>query len=79
MGKEKIKTRYGKFNAIKIKPLLVKGTIFEGGEKMNVWLSDDPNHLLLRVESPIAVGSIKVDMMSYKNLRYPLTSFIGLR
>ncbi len=79
MGKEKIKTRYGKFNAIKIKPLLVKGTIFEGGEKMTAWLSDDPNHLLLRVESPIAVGSIKVDMMSYKNLRHPLTSFISIR
>jgi hypothetical protein len=79
MGKEKIKTRYGKFNAIKIKPLLIKGTIFEGGEKMTAWLSDDPNHLLLRAESPIAVGSIKVDMMSYKNLRHPLTSFLGLR
>jgi hypothetical protein len=46
---------------------------------MNAWFSDDPNHLLLRVESPIAVGSIKVDMMSYKNLRYPLTSYIGER
>lgn len=79
MGKEKIKTRYGRFNAIKIKPLLIKGTIFEGGEKMTAWLSDDPNHLLLRVESPIAVGSIKVDMMSYKNLRHKLTSFLGLR
>lgn len=79
MGKEKIKTRYGKFNAIKIKPLLVKGTIFKGGEDMNAWLSDDPNHLLLRAESPIAVGSIKVDMMGYQNLRYPLTSFIGIR
>ncbi|HMU08615.1 MAG TPA: DUF3108 domain-containing protein [Ferruginibacter sp.] len=79
MGKEKIKTRFGKFNAIKIKPLLIKGTIFEGGEKMTAWLSDDPNHVLLRVESPIAVGSIKVDMMSYKNLRYPLTSLISAR
>ncbi len=79
LGKEKIKTRYGKFNAIKIKPLLIKGTIFEGGEKMTAWLSDDPNHLLLRVESPIAVGSIKVDMMSYKNLRHPLSSLISQR
>lgn len=33
LGKEKIKTRYGKFHAIKFKPLLIKGTIFEGGEK----------------------------------------------
>lgn len=79
MGKEKIKTRFGKFNAIKIRPLLIKGTIFEGGEKMTAWLSDDPNHLLLRAESPIAVGSIKVDMMSYKNLRHPLTSLISTR
>ena len=79
LGKEKIKTRYGKFNAIKIKPLLVKGTIFEGGEKMTAWLSDDPNHLLLRAESPIAVGSIKVDMMGYRNLRYPLTALLNVR
>lgn len=75
-GKETVKTKYGKFRAIKFKPLLIKGSIFEGGEKMNVWVSDDPNHLLLRAESPISVGSIKVDMMSYKNLRYPLTSLI---
>jgi hypothetical protein len=74
MGRETIKTKYGKFRAIKFKPLLVKGTMFEGGEKMTAWVSDDPNRLLLRVESPISVGSVKVDMMGYKNLRYPLTS-----
>lgn len=79
VGKETIKTRYGKFHSIKIKPLLVKGTMFEGGEKMVVWVSDDPNHLVLRVESPISVGSVKVDMMGYKNLRYPLTSLINTR
>ncbi|MFM2359337.1 MAG: hypothetical protein RLY16_1330 [Bacteroidota bacterium] len=79
LGKEKVKTQYGKFRAIKFKPLLIKGTIFEGGEKMNAWVSDDPNHLLLRVESPISVGSIKVDMFGYRNLRYPLTSLISLR
>lgn len=79
VGKETVKTKYGKFHAIKIKPLLLKGSIFEGGEKMTVWVSDDPNHVLLRVESPISVGSIKVDMMRYRNLRYPLTSLVGVR
>ena len=74
LGKEKIKTRFGTFNAIKFRPLLVKGTIFAGGEKMSVWVSDDPNHIPVRVESPIVVGTIKVDMMGYKNLRYPLSS-----
>lgn len=75
-GKENVKTKFGKFRAIKFKPLLIKGSIFKGGEDMNVWVSDDANHLLLRAESPISVGSIKVDMMGYKNLRYPLSSQI---
>lgn len=79
LGKETVKTRYGTFAAIKIKPLLVKGTIFSGGEKMTVWVSDDPNHIPVRVESPIVVGSVKIDMMSYRNLRYPLTSLLKLR
>ena len=79
MGKETIKTRYGKFRAIKFKPLLVKGTLFEGGEKMTVYVSDDDNKVPLRIESPLIVGSVKVDLMSYKNLRYPLTSLISFR
>lgn len=79
LGKEVVKTRYGNFSALKFKPLLLKGTMFEGGEKMLVWVSDDANRLVLRVESPIAVGNIKVDMMGYKNLRYPLTSLIKMR
>jgi Protein of unknown function (DUF3108) len=79
MGKEIVKTKYGKFRAIKFKPLLVKGTMFEGGEKMTVWVSDDANHLPLRVESAISVGSVKVDMMGYRNLRYPLSSLVSVR
>ena len=79
MGKETVKTQYGKFRAIKFMPLLVKGSLFEGGEKMTVWVSDDANKIPLRIESPIVVGSIKADMMSYRNLRYPLSSMISFR
>jgi hypothetical protein len=79
MGKEVVTTKYGKFRAIKFKPLLVKGTLFQGGEKMTVWVSDDANHIPLRIESPIVVGSVKVDMMQYRNLRYPLSSMISFR
>lgn len=79
LGKENVKTKYGKFKAIKFKPLLLKGTIFEGGEKMTVWVSDDANRVPVRIESPIVVGKVKVDMMTSKNLRYPLTSLIKVR
>jgi hypothetical protein len=79
LGKETVRTKYGKFKTIKFKPLLIKGTIFEGGEKMTVWVSDDPNHIPVRVESPISVGSVKVDMVDFRNRRWPLSSLLDVR
>lgn len=77
IGKETVETKFGKFRAIRFAPLLIQGTMFEGGEKMTVWVSDDANKVPLRVDSPISVGSIKVDMVAYKNLRYNFTSLIS--
>lgn len=77
IGRENVETKFGKFRAIKFAPLLIQGTMFEGGEKMTVWVSDDANKVPLRVDSPISVGSIKVDMVAYKNLRYNFTSLIS--
>lgn len=74
LGKEKVKTKFGKFTALKFSAVLISGTIFKGGEEMKVWVTDDRNHIPVRIESPIVVGSIKADMTSYKNLRYPLSS-----
>lgn len=74
LGKEDIKTKFGKFKTHKFRPLLVKGSIFEGGEKMTVWVSDDANHIPVRLESPIIVGSVKMDMMAYGGLKHPLSS-----
>lgn len=79
VGREEIKTKYGKFKALKIKPLLLKGQIFEGGENMTVWVTDDMNHIPVRIESPLVVGKVKIDMMSYANLRNPVTSLIKKR
>jgi hypothetical protein len=77
LGKEEVTTRYGTFHAIKFSPLLIKGTIFQGGEGMRVWVSDDANRVPLRVNSPITVGSIKVDLTGYSHLRHPFTALIS--
>lgn len=79
VGKEEVKTKYGVFKAIKIAPLLIDGTMFKGGEKMVVWVSDDENHLPVRIDSPILIGSIKVDLVEYENLRHPFTALIRKR
>lgn len=78
MGKEKVTTKKGTFNAIKIVPLLIEGTMFNGGEGMTVWVSDDKNHLPLRVSSPVVVGSVKADLMEYSGLANPFSSLIKL-
>jgi hypothetical protein len=78
LGREVITTKYGKFKVIKLAPLLLKGSMFEGGEKMTIWVTDDDNHIPVRIETPIVVGSIKVDMVGYQNIRYPLSSLIEL-
>lgn len=76
LGKEVVTTKYGKFNTIKFRPLTIKGTIFDGGEKMTVWVTDDANHMPVRVESPIIVGKVRIDMTGFQNLRSPMSALI---
>ena len=69
LGKETIKTKLGKFRCVKFSPLLIAGTVFEAGEAMKVWVTDDKNKLPVRVESPILFGAVKVELHEYSNLR----------
>ena len=64
----------GTFHCIKFRPKLIAGTIFKGGEGMTVWVTDDKNKIVVYVETPIVVGTIKVSITSYSGLRNPLTS-----
>jgi hypothetical protein len=76
LGKEKVKTELGTFNCIKFKPLLIKGTMFNDGENMNVWVTDDANHVPVRIEAMITVGEIRADLISANGLRHGLSSWI---
>lgn len=76
LGKEIISTKYGKFKTIKIKPTTIKGTIFKDDDKMTVWVTDDANRVPVRIESPIIVGKVRIDMTSFENLRNPMTALV---
>lgn len=75
-GKTILKTKYGKFRCLIIKPKLVKGRIFKGQYDMTIYITDDLNHLPLKVQTAIFVGYIQADLTSFKNLKYPLSSKI---
>ncbi len=77
-GKEKKKwvKGQGHFNTIKISPELIAGNVFDEGQRMNIWISDDGNKIPLIIESPVSVGSLKVVLKEYEGLKHPLSSKI---
>jgi len=71
IGKETIDTDIGKFRCLKFRPIVQKGRVFKKEEDLNVWISDDDNHLPMRVKADVLIGSIKMDITSAKNLANP--------
>jgi hypothetical protein len=78
MGKERIDTKIGKINCIKLIPEMVdtkKNINTENisptpKDDMTIWLSDDPNQVPVRVKFGLFIGSIKADLIEYINLKY---------
>ncbi|PKP18770.1 MAG: DUF3108 domain-containing protein [Bacteroidetes bacterium HGW-Bacteroidetes-21] len=72
LGKETIKGKDKKtYKCIKLSVMLVEGTMFNAGENMTVWVTDDNNHVPVLIEAKILVGSVKAYLNEYSGLRYP--------
>lgn len=71
LGRTTVKTKLGKFDTYMIKPLLVDNEYFDGGEEMTLYVTADKNQIPVRIESPLTVGWVKVDLISYGGLRHP--------
>ncbi len=69
LGKETIKTSLGNIKTIKLTPQLIEGMVFDTKNGMYIWVTDDQNQIPVRVQSAITVGSVVVDLISYKNLK----------
>lgn len=70
--RERIKTKFGKINAIKIIPYVQNGRIFKANEGVTAWISDDQNHVPLKIEAELKVGTIKVSLDKFENVKFPL-------
>lgn len=78
LGKEIVETREKKkYKCIKFKPLLVEGSIFQGGEDMTVWVTDDSNKIPIMVEAKILVGSIKAFLSKTTGIKNPQSALIN--
>ena len=70
---EKVKTNFGEVNCMVFKPKMQEGRVFEDGEEMKIWISDDRNHLLVKVETQIWAGIIKAILVKHQGVKYPLS------
>jgi len=76
LGKETIKTSFGKVRCIKIKPQVLTGTVFKDPYPVTIWVTDDKNKIPIIGESSILVGKVKMELIEYSGLKNPFSSMV---
>ena len=76
-GPEEIHIGLGTFRCLKFKPMLAKGKVFSQPYAMDVWITNDKNHIPVLAKSAVIVGSVKLELTGYRNLANPVTSMIS--
>lgn len=71
-GKDVIKTKAGKFRALKFVPVMPNNKIFDGENSVTAWFSDDRNRMPIKISAQMFIGSAGVELTSYSGLRNPV-------
>mgnify|MGYP001501347587 CR=1 FL=1 len=71
-GEEVLEIKFGNIKTIKCEPLLEKGRIFDSQKGAYVWITSDKMHIPIKLEIPILVGSLYVNLVSYENTVFDL-------
>jgi hypothetical protein len=48
------------------------GRMFDSEDDMTIWLSADKNIIPIKVRFDLLVGSLRMDLEEFSNLKYPL-------
>jgi len=69
LGREVIRTKFGKVPALKFRPYVQSGRVFKEKESLTVWVTDDDNRMPVLIKADLAVGSIKASLIQFKGLK----------
>jgi hypothetical protein len=72
VGKDRVHTKYGYINAIKIQPVMPNNELFNGGNSIRLWLSDDANKIPVKIEAEMFVGKVEVELKSFSGLKHSI-------
>jgi len=70
LGRETIKTKFGKVKSLKFRPIVMAGRVFKEQESLTLWVSADKNKIPLRIKADLAVGSLRADLDAFKGLKH---------
>lgn len=70
IGREVLKTSFGRVNTLIFRPYVQSGRVFKEKESLTVWVSDDDNKIPLLVKADLAVGSLKATLTEFKGLQH---------
>ncbi len=72
LGRENVKSAVGTIPCMKFRPIIQVGRVFKDQEDMSIWVSDDANKIPILLQTDLLIGSIKMSITGYENLRKPL-------
>ena len=70
LGKEVLRTKYGKVECLRFRPYVQSGRVFKEQESLSLWVSNDNNRIPIRIQADLSVGSIKADLDGYNGLKH---------
>ena len=76
LDREIIKIDGKKYKALKMSLLIEEAGMITDGSKIEFWISDDANKIPLRIESDLAIGSLKADLIETQNLLNPFDALV---
>jgi hypothetical protein len=71
LGRDVIKTNFGKIKCLKFRPYVLAGRVFKEEESLTLWVSADKNKIPLKIKADLRVGSLRADLVALKGLKYP--------
>jgi Protein of unknown function (DUF3108) len=71
-GREVVRTKFGKINAHRLIPIMPKNDLFSGENSVRFWVSDDKNHVPIRIEADMFIGKVVCELRDYKNLKHKI-------
>ena len=77
LGHQQVETDAGTFECAVIEPMVVQGGLFKNEGSIKIWMTDDDNHMPVKMSSKILIGEIEAKLVKYDGVRSPLTAKVG--